>query len=104
MPDFVADGTYMEDIVTGLDWISYETLSVPNLEILDNIADYYDVDYIAWYIEPKCGLYGEAVRTNGETQFVNINTKTQKGRGDNPAFLALKELQASLLMRQGPQR
>lgn len=104
MPDFVPDSTYMEDIVTGGEWISYETRSVPNLEVLDNIAHYYDVDYIAWYIEPMSGLYGEAVRTGGETQFINIDTHTQKGRGNNPAFAALKELQASLLIGQQPER
>ncbi|HVX00136.1 MAG TPA: hypothetical protein VHA52_06865 [Candidatus Babeliaceae bacterium] len=40
------------------------------------------------------GLYWEAVRTGCETQFVDINTHMQKGRGNNPA---LKALQASLL-------
>jgi len=49
-------------------------------------------------------LYGEAVRTAGETQFINIDTYTQKGRGNNPAFSALKELQASLLTGQHPER
>jgi len=105
MPDFVKGGTgYMEDIAVGPGWISYETRMVPNLEVLDDIADHYGVDYIAWYQEPMAGLYGEAVRTAGETQFVNIDTYTQKGRGNNPAFIALKELQASLLMRQQPER
>jgi len=105
MPDFVGGDTgYMVDIAVGPNWISYETRFVPNLEVLDNIADHYEVDYIAWYIEPMAGLYGEAVRTAGETQFINIDTYTQKGRGNNPAFSALKELQASLLTGQHPER
>ncbi|GAC1314274.1 MAG: hypothetical protein NVSMB24_38720 [Mucilaginibacter sp.] len=105
MPDFVKGGTgYMEDIAVGPEWISYETSWVPNLEVLDDIADHYGMDYIAWYQEPMAGLYGEAVRTAGETQWVNIDTYTQKGRGNNPAFFALKELQASLLINQGPER
>jgi len=94
----------MEDIAVGPDWISYETRTVPNLEVLDDIADHYGVDYIAWYQEPMAGLYGEVVRTVGETQFININTYTQKGRGNNPAFFELKELQASLLINRGPER
>jgi hypothetical protein len=105
MPDFVVGATgYMEDIAVGPNWISYETRHVPNLEVLDQIASRCNLDYIAWYQEPMAGLYGEAVRTAGETQFVNIDTYTQKGRGNNPAFFALKELQASLLMRQQPER
>lgn len=105
LPDFVQAGMgYMEDIATGPDWISYETRSVPNLEVLDDIADHYQVDYIAWYAEPMAGLYGEAVRTAGETQFVNIDTYTQKGRGNNPAYTELKQLQASLLVSKGPER
>jgi len=105
MPDFVKGGTgYMQDIAIGPNWISYETNWVPNLEVLDDIADHYGIDYIAWYQEPMAGLYGEAVRTAGETQWVNIDTHTQKGRGNNPAFFGLKELQASLLMGQQPER
>jgi len=73
MPDFVRGGTgYMEDIAVGPNWISYETSWVPNLEVLDDISGHYSVDYIAWYREPMAGLYGEAVRTAGETQFINI--------------------------------
>ena len=105
MPDFVKGGTgYMQDIAIGPNWISYETNWVPNLEVLDDIADHYGVDYIAWYQETMAGLYGEAVRTAGETQFVNIDTYTQKGRGNNPAFFSLKELQVSLLIGQHPER
>jgi len=105
VPDFVQGGMgYMEDIAVGPTWISYETRSVPNLEVLDDIASHYDVDYIAWYTEPMAGLYGEAVRSAGETQFVNIDTYSQKGRGNNPAFFAIKELQASMLLSQGPER
>ena len=77
---------------------------MPNLEVLDDIADHYRVDYIAWYTESMAGLYGEAVRTAGETQFVNIDTYTQKGRGNNPAYTELKQLQASLLVSKGPER
>src|ERR1700744_2460567 len=96
MPDFVKGGTgYMEDISVGPNWISYETRSMPHLEVLDDIADHFGVDYIAWYQEPMAGLYGEAVRTSGETQWINIDTYTQKGRGNNQAFFALKELQGS---------
>lgn len=106
MPDFVTGGTgYMEDIAVGADWISYETRHVPNLEVLDQIADHYKLDYIAWYQEPMAGLYGEAVRTGGETEWVNIDTYRQKGRGNNPAFVKFKELQASLLLNsQYPER
>jgi hypothetical protein len=105
IPDFVKGGTgYIEDIAVGPEWISYETHWVPNLEVLNDIADHYGVDYIAWYQEPMAGLYGEAVRTAGETQLVNIDTYTQKGRGNNPAFFELKQLQASLLMGQHPER
>jgi hypothetical protein len=105
LPDFVRGGTgYMEDIAVGPDWISYESRWVPNIEVLDEIADHYGLDYIARYQEPLAGLYGEAVRTAGETKRVNIDTYTQKGRGSNPAFFELKELQASLLINQGPER
>lgn len=99
LPDFVtADHGYMEDIEVGSEAILYETRWVPNLEVLDKIADYYELDYIVAYTEPMAGLYGQAVRTNGETRFVNIDTYTQKGRGNNPAFSALKQLAASMLI------
>jgi hypothetical protein len=94
----------MEDIAVGSNWISYETRWVPNLEVPDQIASHYNLDYIAWYQEPMAGLFGETARTAGETQFINIDTFTQKGRGTNPAFRALKELQASLLKTQGIER
>jgi len=68
MPDFVKGGMgYMQDIAVGPHWISYETRMVPNLEVLDDIADH-------WIISPgtrnqwlacTAKLYELLVKRNG---------------------------------------
>ena len=105
LPDFVTgDRGHMLEIETNGDWINYETRWTPNLDLLEQIARHYDLDFIARYDEPVNWIYGEAVFTAGELHNVIVNSYDGEDWYNDPDFLAIQELQASLLAGQHPQR
>src|SRR5476651_2482450 len=66
LPDFVkAEDGFMWDIYDCEGWLNYETRWSPNLHVLEQIAEHYDVNFIARYSEMMSGIYGEAVYHNG---------------------------------------
>ena len=105
LPDFVSGGRgYMEDIETGQEWLLYETRWVPNLEVLAQIAERYELDFIARFEEPMNALYGEAVYTANELHRVNLSTYTEPDWPTYPEFIAIREMQSALLQGQQPER
>jgi len=62
------------------------------------------LDFIARYDEPVNWIYGEAVFTAGELHNVIVNSYDGEDWYNDPDFLAIQELQASLLAGQHPQR
>lgn len=65
LPDFVSDSNggwffdiYQDDDVTGI--FQYETKWSPNIEIVQKIAEYYQVDFVQDYEEISNLVYGRA--------------------------------------------
>lgn len=105
LPDFVTGGTgYMEDIAPGDDWIAYETRWVPNLEVLEQIARRYDLDFIARYNEQMSGLKGAAVFTNNHIQFFNVFGDLKNTPDERRQLQDILDLQERLLNKNGLQR
>lgn len=101
LPDFVKGGNgHMLDIVPGGDWLNYETRWQPNLDLLQQIAGHYRLDFIARYEEPTNFIYGEAVFTGGELHQVTLTSFDGEDWYNDPDFIALQDLQASLLAGQ----
>ncbi|MCX2680734.1 hypothetical protein OOZ15_12345 [Galbibacter sp. EGI 63066] len=70
LPDFVEDSNggyffniYKDDDVTGV--VQYETRWSPNLEIVQAIAEHYNMDFIQDYEELGCLVYGRATYMDG---------------------------------------
>lgn len=105
LPDFVTGGTgYMEDIEPGTDWIAYETRWVPNLEVLEQIARRFDLEFIARYNEQMSGLKGAAVFTNDETRFFNFFSHLKNTPDEQRQLQEILSLQEQLLNKNGLQR
>ncbi len=106
MPDFVTgDDGYMSEIETDANegWIIYETRWVPNIDVLLQIAERYELDFIAKYGEPMKGLYGEAVFTGGEVHLADLNTHLEN-KHTHPGLQHVRELATALLNGQQPER
>ena len=102
LPDFVTcDRGHMRDIELNGEWINYETRWVPNLDLLQEIARHYELDFITGYEEATNWIYGEAVFTKNELHNITLIAYDEEGWDDVPGFKAIRELQASLL--PGPQ-
>jgi hypothetical protein len=73
MPSFIeSDGGFMLDIVIDKRAINYETRWVPNLEVLAQIADKYQVGFIGKFQEMGNGIYGEAAYREGKLSMVTL--------------------------------
>jgi len=71
LPDFVTgDNGYMLDITFNDGWINYESRWKPNLDLLVQLADRYQVEFISRFDEMTNWIYGEAVYHNGELKTV----------------------------------
>lgn len=66
LPEFVtAPNSFMLDIKLADQQISYQTMWMPNLEALREIADHYDLEFTSHYEEPRMRIKGEAVYHDG---------------------------------------
>lgn len=80
LPSFVSgDKGYMLDIVFDLQAIHYETRWVPNLEVLGQIADKYQVGFISKFQEMSNGIYGEAAYHEGKLTSVMLHIEDLTG-------------------------
>lgn len=103
LPDFVSDERgHMLEIEAGGEWLNYETRWAPNLDLLQQVARHYHLDFIVRYDEPANWIYGEAVFKNNELHHVVVNNFDGEDWYNDPDFLAIQELEASLL--SPPQR
>jgi hypothetical protein len=98
LPDFATgDRGHMLDIETNAEWINYETRWMPNLELLQEVARHYGLNFIARYEEATNWIYGEAVFAENELRNVTLNAYDEEAWAENPEFNAIRKLQASLL-------
>lgn len=105
LPDFVSDERgHMLEIEAGGEWLNYETRWAPNLDLLQEVARHYDLDFIARFEEPTNFMYGEAVFASNELRKVMVTSFDGEDWYNDPDFLAIQELQASLLSVPHPKR
>jgi hypothetical protein len=98
LPDFVRDERgHMLKIEPNGEWLNYETRWAPNLDLLQEVARHYDLDFIVRYEEPTNWLYGEAVFTKNELHHVALIAYDEEGWDEDPDFQVIRDLQASLL-------
>ena len=98
LPDFVQDERgHMLEIEGNGEWLNYETRWAPNLDLLQEVARHYQLNFIANYEEPTNWLYAEAVFKNNELHHVLVNSFDGEDWYSDPEFVAIKELQADLL-------
>jgi len=61
LPDFVkAEDGCMWDIYDSEGWLNYETRWSPNLEVLEQVAEKYNVNFICHYAEMMSGYLGRS--------------------------------------------
>jgi len=98
LPDFVMDGTgYVQDISFNGQWINYESRWTPNLNLLVQLAERYQVEFISGFDEMTNGIYGEALYSNGRLQSVYRDAYDEKSAVNNPDWIAFREDRQSLL-------
>lgn len=74
VPPFVdPDGGYMFNIYTDDGVIYYDTKWVPNTEILVNIADQFQLEFLTEYSETAMGVFGEARYEHGVLTVVSLD-------------------------------
>ncbi|MGZ3943320.1 MAG: DUF1281 family ferredoxin-like fold protein [Mucilaginibacter sp.] len=101
LPDFVKDERgHMLEIEPNGDWLNYETRWAPNLDLLQEVALHYNLDFIAKYEEPTNWLYGEAIFTNNELHHIILNSFDGEDWYSDPEFVAIQDLQIALLSSQ----
>jgi len=99
LPDFIkADDGYMQDIDACEDWLNYETRWAPNLNVLEQIAEKYKVNFICHYSEMMSGIWGEAVYHDGKLTSVDRNKYDGVKRPDRE-LNALRQQQKYLINR-----
>lgn len=97
LPDFVkAEDGCMWDIYDSEGWLNYETRWSPNLEVLEQIAEKYNVNFICHYAEMMSGIWGEAVYHNGKLTSVDRN-KYDKQASPDHELNALRQDQKYLI-------
>jgi hypothetical protein len=98
LPDFVMDGTgYVQDISFNGEWINYESRWTPNLNLLVQLAERYQVRFISGFDEMTNGIYGEALCSNGRLQSVYRDAYDEKSAVNNPDWIAFRHERQSLL-------
>jgi len=98
MPDFIKfEAGYMSDIETGQDWILYETRWAPNLGILKQIAEKFDLDFVAYFEEPMNGICGEAVYTQNKLHTIQLDEWDKESWPRNEQLKNIREMAAALL-------
>lgn len=69
LPDFISldDGYFFDLIDNDFDTeiFQYQTRWTPNIEAVEKIAEYYNVDFVQDYEEMGCLVYGQATNING---------------------------------------
>lgn len=101
LPDFVKDERgHMLEIEPDGEWLNYETRWAPNLDLLQEVARHYALDFIARYEEPTNFIYGEAVFTSNQLHHVAVTSFDGEDWYNDPDFLAIQDLAASLLSVQ----
>jgi len=100
LPDFVVDGTgYVQDISFNGQWINYESRWTPNLNLLVQLAERYQVEFISGFDEMTNGVYGEALYSNGRLQSVYRDAYDEKSAVNNPEWIAFREERQAMLER-----
>jgi len=104
LPDFVTgDKGYMLDICFNEDWINYESRWQPNLDLLVQFAERYQVDFISRFDEMTNGMYGEAIYRNNELKTIYRLAWAEEDLADDAELAAMREEQRMLLEKHaGP--
>lgn len=100
LPDFVDDTSgYVQDISFNGHWINYESRWTPNLNLLVQLAERYQVGFISGFDEMTNGIYGEALYSNGRLQSVYRDAYDEKSAVNNPDWIAFRQERQILLER-----
>jgi hypothetical protein len=98
LPDFVDDTSgYVQDISFNGHWINYESRWTPNLNLLVQLAERYQVRFIIGFDEMTNGIYGGALYSNGRLQSVYRDAYDEKSAVSNPDWIAFRHERQSLL-------
>ena len=80
MPEFIqSDEGWMFDVGVGEKSVYFRTRWVPILEIVQQIAEHFGLDYVHQYEEPAMFIYGEVSRKHGEYAHVYLERRDLKG-------------------------
>jgi len=100
LPDFVDDTTgYVNDISFNGQWINYQSRWTPNLYLLVQLAERYQVEFISGFDEMVNGIYGEALYSNGRLQSVSRDAYDENSAVNDPDWLAFRQERQTLLER-----
>jgi len=100
LPDFVIDGTgYVQDISFNGQWINYESRWTPNLNLLVQLAERHQVEFISGFDEMTNGIYGEALYSNGRLLAVYRDAYDEHSAENDPDWLAFREERQAMLDR-----
>ena len=98
LPDFVTvDKGHMLDITFNQDWINYESRWQPNLDLLVQVADHYQVDFISRFDEMSNGMYSEAIYEDKELKTIYRLAWAEEELSDDAEFSAMREEQQLLI-------
>jgi Ferredoxin-like domain in Api92-like protein len=74
LPDFItASNSHMWDVQPEGEHIRFQTIGLPNLEALQQIADHFEVGFVNHYEEPNGYIYGEATYDGGLLSDISLN-------------------------------
>lgn len=98
LPDFVnGDKGHMMDISFDGGWINYETRWTPNLDLLVQLADRYQVDFISRFDEMTNWMYGEAIYHDCELKSVYRLAYEEESLHEDAELAAIREEQKFML-------
>jgi len=98
LPDFVDDTTgYVEEVSFNGHWINYQSRWTPNLYLLQQLAEHYQVEFISGFDEMTNSIYGEAIYRNGRLQTVYRDAHDESSVVNDPDWLAFRQERQSLL-------
>lgn len=98
LPDFVTDEKgYMLDISFNEGWINYESRWTPNLDLLVQLADRYQLDFISRFDEMTNWIYGEAVYQNAELKTVYRIAYEEEDLSGDAELAAIRDEQKLML-------
>lgn len=92
---------HLPDFVTGdkghMNWINYESRWQPNLDLLVQVADHYQVDFISRFDEMSNGMYGEAIYQDKELKTIYRLAWAEEDLSDDQELADMREEQRLLL-------